>query len=118
MLERIKSWLPGGRQEAEESSTSISGADLMGWLVEGRMVTMLDVRDQKQYRRGHIKGSTLLPQAELQKRTHEVRRDRPVVVVCASGGRAMQSARWLRSQGFEAMYLIGGVNEWPGRLVK
>jgi aspartokinase len=43
---------------------------------------------------------------------------RPVVVVCASGGRAMQSARWLRSQGFEAMYLIGGVNEWPGRLVK
>ncbi len=42
----------------------------------------------------------------------ELRRDRPVVVMCASGGRAALAAKTLKDMGFTEVYNAGGFKDW------
>jgi rhodanese-related sulfurtransferase len=54
---------------------------------------VLDVREPQEYAHGHVPGALNLPQAELASRMNEVPRDRPVLVICQSGYRALRSAQ-------------------------
>ena len=44
---------------------------------------MVDVRGAAEYNRGHIKGSMLLPKAEIAARAKELPRDRLIITYCA-----------------------------------
>jgi rhodanese-related sulfurtransferase len=78
----------------------------------------LDVRDQKSYRAGHVKGSTLIPGGELQQRMHELRTDRMIVVLAEGDAKAVRAVRMLRNAALDAVHLKGGVGQWPGKMVK
>jgi hydroxyacylglutathione hydrolase len=74
---------------------------------------LLDVRELDEYTRGHLPGARSLPQAELASRLAEVPRDHTLYVVCWSGSRSMQSARFLRQQGYDhVVNLTGGTEAW------
>ena len=38
--------------------------------------------------------------------------DKPVYLVCATGGRSHRAAQWLIAQGFDATNLAGGTKAW------
>ncbi len=77
--------------------------------------TFLDVRQPKEYERGHIPGAVLIPLKELGGRLQELDRSRPIVVYCASGVRSSAAARILKGAGFEKVYnLKGGMKAWEG----
>ncbi len=118
MLERVKSWLPGIPKRHTGPKTSVSGAELIQWISEGRRLVILDIREQKAFRQGHIKGSTLIPSFELNQRLHELRGGQPIVVVGKTSGRSQQAARLLRTHGHDAIYLVGGFSAWPGKTVR
>ncbi len=81
----------------------------------GDEVTLLDVRQPKEYERAHIPKSVLIPLAQLRSRMDEIPRDRPLIVYCASGGRSAAAARMLKGAGFEEVYnLGGGIKAWNG----
>lgn len=40
---------------------------------------LVDVRQSKEYERGHIPGARLIPLSELKDRTDELERDKPVI---------------------------------------
>src|SRR5215218_10149877 len=61
---------------------------------------LLDVREPDEWQTGHAPGATLLAMGEVQSRRDELPRDRPVVVVCRSGGRSAAVTQSLRSWGF------------------
>lgn len=42
----------------------------------------------------------------------EFRRDRPVVIYCASGGRAALAGKVLREMGYGEVYNLGGLKDW------
>ena len=74
---------------------------------------VLDVREPQEYAHGHVPGALNLPQAELASRMNEVPRDRPVLVICQSGYRALRSAQFLRQMGFEHVANVkGGTAAW------
>lgn len=75
-------------------------------------VVVLDVREDDEWRAGHIEGATHVPLADLPARVDEITADKRVLVVCRSGGRSAQATGFLRSQGRNAVNVDGGMRAW------
>ncbi len=118
MLDRVRSWLPGAQKKEAAPKQEVEGGELMEWIAAKKSMTFLDIRDQKTYRLGHVKGAILIPGLELQQRMHELRTDRIIVVLAGTNAKAVRAARVLRSGGLEVVYLKGGIAQWQGKLVK
>jgi rhodanese-related sulfurtransferase len=82
---------------------------------------LLDVRDAPELERtGRAVGAHHVPRGMLEFRAdadspfHDpaLRRDRPVVVMCASGGRAALAGKLLREMGFDRVFTVGGFQDW------
>ena len=74
---------------------------------------VIDVREPREYRQGHIPGAESLPLYELLTNPDQVSRDRPVVLVCRSGRRSERAAAALMSRGFDRVTILsGGMLAW------
>ena len=76
---------------------------------------MLDVREDEEYAAGHVPGAHHIPMSQVQERIAELPRDRPVMVICQSGGRSRAAVEFLTSQGVEAVNVSEGTGGWAGR---
>ena len=73
---------------------------------------ILDVREDDEWTAGRIEGAVHIPLGELDRRVSELDRDRPVVTVCRSGGRAGKAAELLSAAGLNAEVMDGGMTQW------
>ena len=77
--------------------------------------TLLDVRTQGEWNNGHAAGAKHIPLNEIQQRMSEVPKNKPVVVICASGMRSSVCATVLGNAGYETVYnYSGGMGNWRG----
>jgi rhodanese-related sulfurtransferase/rubrerythrin len=77
--------------------------------------SLIDVRQEWEYKEYHLPGAKLIPLADLLDRMHEIESDKPVFVYCLSGGRSRAAASLLEGQGFEDVTdMIGGIMAWQG----
>ena len=74
--------------------------------------TLLDVRESSEWKSGHAPGAVHVPLADIDKAARRLRQGRPVVVMCASGIRSRTAAKHLRSLGWDAASLTGGIGAW------
>src|SRR5215212_970338 len=82
---------------------------------------VVDVRDAGEVEKsGKIAGAVHIPRGMLEFRAdpdtpyydENFTKDRPVVVYCASGGRAALSGQALKEMGYDEVYNLGGFNDW------
>lgn len=82
---------------------------------------LLDIRDAPELEKtGRAEGSHHIPRGMLEFRAEpespyhdpELRRDRPVILHCASGGRAALAGKLLKDMGFETVFNLGGLKDW------
>jgi rhodanese-related sulfurtransferase len=76
---------------------------------------ILDVRDESEYKKGHLLNARSMPVNKLDERLHEIEKykDREVVVYCDSGMRASRAIGKLKKSGFTKIYsLAGGLVAW------
>lgn len=73
---------------------------------------IIDVREGFEWHAGHIERAQHIPMAEIPERFHDIPGDRGLVVVCRTGQRSEQVARFLRDKGFEVDNLDGGMKAW------
>jgi CRP-like cAMP-binding protein len=78
----------------------------------------LDVRMGIEYDEEHIPGSVNIPLDELRLRYSELNPDTEYYVYCLSGARSASAAFLLRSQGFHAQNIKGGISAWKGPLTR
>ncbi len=113
--------------EARAKIREVSPGDFnatLGDVTAGDAV-VIDVREPAEFETGHIPGSINIPRGvlEFQVDAHPAvayvsdpalsHKDRPVVVVCRTGGRAALSAVNLQRLGFgDVRSIAGGVNAW------
>ena len=74
--------------------------------------SLVDVRERSEWKTGHAPQAVHIALADLEKAAGRVPKDRPVVVMCASGMRSRSGAKHLRSLGYEATSLSGGIGAW------
>lgn len=84
-----------------------------------RKAQLIDIRDQEDFKNGHILGSRNIPFAQLKMRSKEIRKDQPVYLYDQMGVRPGQAARILKKQGITEIYqLKGGFKQWTGKIKK
>lgn len=73
---------------------------------------LLDVREPHEYEIAKIPGSKLIPLGELPQRVGELDKSAKLIVHCKMGGRSARAVQLLRSQGFDATNVAGGITAW------
>lgn len=74
---------------------------------------LVDVREIEEYAAGHLPGAVNIPLSMFQLRVNEIERDKPVVLVCARGGRSAMAAEFMETQGYSDLYnLVDGTMGW------
>ncbi|CUK05795.1 molybdopterin biosynthesis protein MoeB [Ruegeria denitrificans] len=82
---------------------------------------LLDVRDAVELQQsGRANGAHHVPRGMLEFRADdtlqshdpELRKDRPIVLYCAAGGRAALAGKLLKDMGYERVYNLGGLPDW------
>ncbi len=101
---------------AEEQLPTVTVEALKARIAAGTVTFILDVRTPEEYDGplGHIEGARLIPVQELTQRLDELAdvKDRPIFVICLSGGRSARATRMLLGAGFQAMNVTGGMRAW------
>jgi rhodanese-related sulfurtransferase len=98
----------------QQSTTSleISIPQAQGLVEEGD-VCLLDVREDWEWRRGHVAGALHVPLGQLPVRIAELPHDRQVLVICEHGNRSLAAAGYLRARGLpDAVSIAGGTVAW------
>jgi rhodanese-related sulfurtransferase len=82
-------------------------------LMNQRDVQIVDVRTAAEFGTGTLRDARNLPLEEVAARAAELRKDKPVLVVCEAGRRAALAAVKLRSAGIGEVYILdGGLGAW------
>jgi rhodanese-related sulfurtransferase len=75
----------------------------------------LDIRERKEYEKGHIVDAINIPLAKLHERVVELdkKKELPIVVVCQMGQHSGEAVKALEAKGFtQVSKMSGGMAEW------
>lgn len=84
-------------------------------LINRQDALVLDVRETAEWSTGHIPNARHIALGHLGKHLSEIEKhkDKPVIVVCASGNRSGAGCRMLKQAGFQQVHnLAGGIHAW------
>jgi len=76
---------------------------------------VLDVRETGEWGAGHITGARHITLGQLDKRLSELEKfkEKPIIVVCATGNRSSSACGQLKKHGFGKVYSLGGgISAW------
>ncbi len=81
--------------------------------LENGEIHLVDVREQVEFAGGRVKGASLLPLGELEKRHSELDHSKPIYVMCRTGRRSAEAQRKLHDLGFtNVVNVSGGIEAW------
>lgn len=77
-------------------------------LINSKNAQVVDVRAATDFAAGSLPNAKNIPTANLKDRAGELKKDRPVIVVCNTGTTAGPAAAQLRAAGFTDVFVLGG----------
>ena len=93
---------------------SVSAAEAT-LLINREDALVLDVRETGEWSSGHISGARHITLGQLDKRLSELEKfkERPIIVVCATGNRSSSACSQLKKHGFDKVFSLGGgISSW------
>ena len=84
-------------------------------LINRERAVVLDVSEAEEFAAGHVGGARNVPVGQLEKRLPEVVKNKtvPLILVCATGGRANRALAVAKKLGYDkAQVLAGGLKSW------
>ena len=84
-------------------------------LSNGEKLNIIDVREVAEVAAGKIPTAINMPLGLVEFRMHELNKKKPYIIVCRSGGRSSQAAKFLESYGFDVTNMDGGKLSWEGK---
>lgn len=113
LISGIALLLPVLRDAREQGKTVTAAQAVM--LINRQHAVVVDVRDEAELAAGSLAGARHIPAGELATRVSELEKfkNRPIVLVCATGARSGRAVATLNKAGFaQAFSLDGGVKGW------
>lgn len=102
--------------ETRRGGKKVSAQELVTLLNRDAAV-VVDIRDRKDFREGHIRGSVNIPLSSLKEREGELKKfqGKQVVLVDKAGQHSGIASKQLKAAGIESsLRLTGGVMDWRG----
>ncbi len=95
------------------SVANVSPQELWQQLCGDAAPEVIDLREPREFKQGHIPQAQLIPLPKLLSNTSEVTRDRSVVLVCRGGRRSSRAAYMLSLRGYDNVAALrGGMLAW------
>ncbi|EPT83475.1 rhodanese-like domain-containing protein [Streptococcus agalactiae] len=79
-------------------------------------IHLIDVREEHEYRGGHIPGAINLPLSQLSHKFEQLDKNREYYLVCQRGGRSIRACQFLELKGYKVINVDGGTEAWRGNL--
>jgi rhodanese-related sulfurtransferase len=73
---------------------------------------LVDVRESDEIVAARIEGLVAMPLSQFALRYRELPIDRPLLIICASGGRSGMASAHLNANGYAASNVTGGMQAW------
>ena len=77
-------------------------------LINSRNPQVVDLRNAEEFAKGSLPNARNIPAGKVAERAGDLKKDKPVLLVCATGTSAGRTAALLRGQGFSDVYVLGG----------
>ncbi len=101
---------------AQDKETEMTISELKKDMKENSNLIILDVRTPGELASplGHIEGVINIPLQELDSRMNELQqyKDKDIAVICRTGNRSGTAAKMLRTTGYKAKNVLGGMVEY------
>jgi rhodanese-related sulfurtransferase len=94
------------------SIPEITPAEFIARRDGGAALTLLDVREDWELGVASVPDVVHIPMGQVAERIDELNRAHEVVVLCRSGRRSLEVAKFLQQNGFKAVNLAGGILAW------
>ncbi len=107
--------------EAANASVKKVTIDEARRMIADESALVVDVRDAPELEKsGKVAGARHVSRGMLEFRADastpyhdpEFRKDRPIILYCASGGRSVLSGKVLQDMGYEKVYNLGAFKDW------
>jgi adenylyltransferase/sulfurtransferase len=94
------------------SIPEITPAEFVARRDGGADLTLLDVREDWEISVASVPGVVHIPMGQVPDRINELDVDKEIVVLCRSGRRSLEVAKFLQQKGFKTVNLAGGILAW------
>jgi rhodanese-related sulfurtransferase len=94
------------------SIPEITPAEFLARRNQGEDLTLLDVREEWELGVASVPNVVHIPMGEIASRIGELDSNKETVVLCRSGRRSLEVAKYLQRNGFRAINLAGGILAW------
>ena len=99
--------------KVEKKFVSIGPVEAKKLIESDADLLLIDVRSVREYQQGALPGSTLIPFWKIMKGDYSLPKDKPLLLICAVGGRSYAAGTYLVGKGHQKVYnLSGGLSAW------
>lgn len=82
-------------------------------------VVIIDVREENEYKQGHIENAILIPLNTIDKNNLQLPdKDQTLLIYCRSGNRSAKAAKKFVKLGYQNVYDFGGIIDWTYGIVE
>lgn len=96
----VETWL----SEVPSNYYTVGDTNALKGFTRRRNAVLIDVRQPREYRRGHLPDAVNVPLQELAQKRDRLPDDRPLVLYCSTGYRTAMGVTTLRLLGFENVF--------------
>jgi len=99
--------------EAGSSYRTVTPQEAKALIETRKDLLLVDVRSPEEFRGGSLPGATLIPFWDFTKGRYDLPKDKPILLICAVGGRSLACGQMLAAKGYREVYnLKGGLDAW------
>ena len=109
---------PSTQANAGASFRTVTPLEAKSLIETRRDLLLVDVRSPEEFQGGSLPGATLIPFWDFAKGRYDLPKDKPILLICAVGGRSLACGQLLASKGYREVYnLKGGLEAWSEQRV-
>ena len=109
---------PSNQANAAASFRTITPLEAKSLIESRKDLLLVDVRSPEEFQGGSLPGATLIPFWDFAKGRYDLPKDKPILLICAVGGRSLACGQLLAAKGYREVYnLKGGLDAWAEQRV-
>lgn len=111
---KVAASAPAGQdKQAAPIFRTIPAREAQALMAARQDLLVVDLREANELREGYIAGSQLIPMSAIAKGTKSLPADKPLLLLCAVGGRSLMAGQYFSRKGYPEIYnLQGGISAW------